>query len=266
MFRFSWIFRGARSQDVDASRPAGAYRESGGAVTLSYRGDDEIDRRGLREQVYDSVLRMLLDGRIASGERLSIEDVARRLNVSPTPVREAFVMLERTGLVSRIALRGYRVAPPLDEEQLAELFSARLLLEEEATRLAHRHRTLLLEDLQSITAQHDDHAARIIDHGSGATIPIETTQAYFTTDAAFHNAIFKRAGNRYLVDMYDSLGALTHRMRQTVTRGPEDVHEASREHHAIVDAFASADAEAAARAMRSHIENVRARSLARKAR
>jgi DNA-binding GntR family transcriptional regulator len=232
-------------------------------MTIPHVGPDEIDRRGLREQVYDSVLRMLLDGRIASGERLSIEDVARTLNVSPTPVREAFVMLERTGLVSRVALRGYRVAPPLDEAQLAELFDARLLLEVEAARLAHGRRHELHPELQRITAEHDDHAARIIEYGSDNSIPIDVTQAYFTSDAAFHNAIFRLAGNRYLVDMYDSLGALTHRMRQTATRGPEDVREASREHHAIVEAFASADADEAASAMRQHIENVRARSLSR---
>lgn len=232
-------------------------------MTIPHVGPDEIERRGLREQVYDSVLRMLLDGRIASGERLSIEDVARTLKVSPTPVREAFVMLERTGLVSRVALRGYRVAPPLDEAQLAELFDARLLLEVEAARLAHGRREELHPELQRITAEHDDHAARIIEYGSDDSIPIEVTQAYFTSDAAFHNAIFRLAGNRYLVDMYDSLGALTHRMRQTATRGPEDVREASREHHAIVEAFASADADEAASAMRQHIENVRERSLSR---
>ena len=224
---------------------------------------DEIERRGLREQVYDSVLRRLLDGRLASGERLSIEDVARTLNVSPTPVREAFVMLERTGLVSRVAQRGYRVAPPLDSTQLAELFDARLLLEEHAARLAHAQRDALLVDLKRITAEHDEHAARIIAYGEQSSVPIEATQAYFTSDAEFHNAIFGNAGNRYLIDMYSSLGALTHRMRQIAVRGPGDVREATREHHAIVAAFESGDAAAAASAMRQHIENVRSRSLER---
>ncbi|MDP3952829.1 GntR family transcriptional regulator [Microbacterium sp.] len=223
---------------------------------------DEISRRGLREQVYDSVLRMLLDGRIASDERLSIESVARMLNVSPTPVREAFVMLERTGLVSRVALRGYRVAPPLDAEQLRELFAARLLLEVEATRLAYDQRASLVDELREITRLHDERAERIVSLGAAAAVPVDATQAYFHSDADFHNAIFQRAGNRYLVDMYDSLGALTHRMRQTAHRGPEDVREATREHHEIVRAFEVGDQDSAVRAMREHIENVRARSLA----
>ena len=225
---------------------------------------DQIDRRGLREQVYDAVLRMLLDGRIASGERLSIEDLARTLSVSPTPVREALVMLERTGLVSRVALRGYRVAPPLDREQLQQLFDARLLLEVEAATRAHAQRETLLDELRDITAEHDEHVSRIVGYdaedGDGDEL-LDLTQAYFTTDAAFHHAIFAAAGNRYLTDMYESLGALTHRMRQIAMRGPNDVQEASREHHAIVDAFSRGEPGAAAEAMRSHIQNVRNRSL-----
>jgi DNA-binding GntR family transcriptional regulator len=110
--------------------------------------DDEIERRGLREQVYESVLRRLLDGRLAPGQRLSIEDVARTLQVSPTPVREAFVMLERTQLISRVPQRGYRVAPPLEAERLSELFDARLLLEEHAARSAHAHREQLIDQLR----------------------------------------------------------------------------------------------------------------------
>ena len=157
------------------------------------------------------------------------------------------------------------MAPPLDDTQLAELFEARLLLEEHAAHLAHARRDSLLRELRRITRAHDAHAEKIVAYGWQESVPIETTQAYFTSDAEFHNAIFACAGNRYLADMYGSLGALTHRMRQIAVRGPEDVREATREHHAIVEAFESGDAEAAAAAMRQHIENVRARSLGRSA-
>ncbi len=231
-------------------------------MELPVPGSEQIERRGLREQVYDSVLRMLLEGRIASGERLSIETVARTLNVSPTPVREAFVMLERTGLVTRVALRGYRVAPPLDERQLAELLDARLLLEVDAARRAYARRKELVPDLRAITEDHEQQASAIIAYSSSdEAVPIDVTQAYFHSDAAFHRQIFIRADNRYLIDMYDSLGALTHRMRQTVHRGPEDVREATREHERILKAFERGEEKDAVEAMRSHIEGVRARSL-----
>lgn len=230
-------------------------------MDLTTAGPDEIQRRSLREQVYDSVLRMLLDGRIASGDRLSIDSVARMLHVSPTPVREAFVMLERTGLVTRVALRGYRVAPPLDEQQLTELFDARLVLEVEAAAKAHAHRGELVPVLRARAQEHSRRAEDIVSHGAEGSIPVSVTQAYFQSDADFHHAIFRYAGNRYLTEMYDSLGALTHRMRQTVHRGPEDVKDAVREHGAVLAAFESGSGRAAAKAMRTHINGVRARSL-----
>ena len=70
--------------------------------------DATIERRGLRDHVYDHILQLLLSGDAAPGERLSIDTIARQLDVSPTPVREAMVQLERTGLVTREALKGYR--------------------------------------------------------------------------------------------------------------------------------------------------------------
>ena len=69
-----------------------------------------MERRGLRDAVYDRILDQLLRGETEAGGRLSIETLARELSVSATPVREALVQLERTGLVTREALRGYRVA------------------------------------------------------------------------------------------------------------------------------------------------------------
>lgn len=63
------------------------------------------------------------------GKPLGIDGLAQQLDVSPTPVREALVQLESTAMVTRTALRGYRVAPLLSGRQLTDLFDARLLLE-----------------------------------------------------------------------------------------------------------------------------------------
>ena len=95
-------------------------------------GQDRIDRRGLRDQVYDRLLDMLLSNTMKPGERLGIETLAARLNVSPTPVREAMVQMERTGLVTRQGFKGYRVAAPLTEVQVIELMDAREMLEVQA--------------------------------------------------------------------------------------------------------------------------------------
>ncbi len=227
----------------------------------SERPVPEIDRRGLRDRVYDRILDILLSSEMEPGARLSIDTVARQLKVSPTPVREAMVQLERTGLVTREALKGYRVAPPLGPEQLDELFEARIMLEVEAARLAAPRAASLLPALRQAHEHHHEMGERVTAAMRGGEVPIRTIHDYFDADNAFHLVILDAAGNRYVQDMYANLGALTHRMRQAVIRGTSDVSEAAAEHAAILEAFAGGDPDLPVRALRAHIEGVRARSL-----
>lgn len=220
-----------------------------------------IKRRGLRDDVYDRILQLLLSGEVVPGARLSIDTVARELDVSPTPVREALVQLERTGLVTREALKGYRVAPPLGAAQMAELFDARVMVETTAARLATPADTEMLEALRAAEDEHRAAGARIIAALDAGTRDLELATDYFAKDAAFHRIVLAHCGNRYLVDMSESLGAQLHRMRQVVGQGVTDVREAIAEHDAIVEAFSGADPAAPERAMRNHIEGVRVRSL-----
>ncbi|WRH18668.1 FCD domain-containing protein [Microbacterium sp. JZ37] len=221
----------------------------------------EIERRGLRDRVYDLILEMLLTGEVEPGARLSIDSMARLLDVSPTPVREAMVQLERTGLVTREALRGYRVAPPLAPEELEQLFDARLVIETAAAGGAVRGGAAAVTALRAAHAGHVDAAEAVIAAHDDAGVPLEVTKAYFAADGEFHRQLFLANGNHYLLEMHDGLGALTHRMRQAVMGGPDDVREAVAEHETILDAVERGDAEAAVACMRAHLEKVRARSL-----
>lgn len=221
----------------------------------------DIDRRGLRDRVYDRILDTLLSSEMEPGARLSIDTLAKQLKVSPTPVREAMVQLERTGLVTREALKGYRVAPPLGREQLDELFEARIMLEVEAARLAAPRAASFLPALREAHEHHHTMGERVTKAMMSGDIPIRTIHDYFDADNAFHLVILNAARNRYVQDMYANLGALTHRMRQTIILGTNDVTEAAAEHQLIVGAFASGDPTAPVDALRTHIRSVRARSL-----
>ncbi|GEK79558.1 GntR family transcriptional regulator [Agrococcus baldri] len=228
---------------------------------LPLRGVSELERRGLRDRVYDRILAMLLEGHVEPGSRLSIDTLAKQLDVSPTPVREAMVQLERTGLVTREALKGYRVAPPLDAQQLAELFDARLMIELEATRLAAPHAETLLPRLREAHELHHAWAQQVAESLAEGESDVRVTQEYFAADAAFHRAIVESTANRYLLAMHDDLGALTHRLRQAVIRGATDVEEAHSEHAAVLEAIERGDTATAIDAMRAHIEGVRSRSM-----
>jgi len=218
-------------------------------------------RRGLRDHVYDSILQLLLSGEVPPGVRLSIDTIARRLQVSPTPVREAMVHLERTGLVTREALKGYRMAPPLDASQLADLFDARLMLETTAARLATPADPDFLAELRAALADHRRAGERVSETIGAGDPDVSLTTDYFAKDAAFHRVVFRHCGNHYIHEMSESLGGQLHRMRQSVLHGDIDVDEAVAEHAAIVEAFAGSDPDGPERAMRDHIEGVRARSL-----
>lgn len=220
-----------------------------------------IARRGLRDDVYDSILELLLRGDTEPGTRLSIDTIARQLGVSPTPVREALVQLERTGLVTREALKGYRVAPPLGPEQIVELVRAREMLEGTAARLAGESAQDLLPELRAAHERHRATGEAIISSIDAGRDDVALPAEYYARDHDFHQVIFRYSGNRYLMEMTDNLGAQLHRLRQAVHRGVTDVQEAISEHEAIIAAFETGDPQRAQKAMEEHIRNVLVRSL-----
>ena len=229
------------------------------SATPGLRGG--IERRGLRDHVYERILELLLSGGLEPGARLGIDTIARDLDVSPTPVREAMVQLERTGLVTREALKGYRVAPPLGADQLAELFDARLMLETTATRMAAPAGPELLAELRRAQQQHARIGERVAEALDAGRVDLPLTAEYVAADTGFHAVLLHHCGNRYLLDMSETLGAQLHRMRQTALRGVPDVEEAVAEHAAVVEAFASGEVDAPVAAMTRHLQTVRERSL-----
>src|SRR3981081_3540849 len=85
-------------------------------------------RQTLTDSVYEAVQELVMDQHIEAGPRLNIDLVARQLNVSPTPVREALARLEMDGLVIKEPLRGYSVTPMLDAKRFKDLYDVRSLL------------------------------------------------------------------------------------------------------------------------------------------
>ena len=99
-----------------------------------------IESETLQESVYNALVDAILSGRIAPGERITLEGIARQLNVSIMPVREAVRRLQARDFVSvepnrRITVRG------LSPESLREILEIRLLLESVAAERAAKSRT-----------------------------------------------------------------------------------------------------------------------------
>lgn len=219
-----------------------------------------VRRQVLRAEVEELILQRLLEASWAPGSRLSIDGLARDLEVSPTPVREAMVSLERSGLVEYMALRGYVVAPPLDAEHMTELLDARKVVETAALGRAFRDQDALLEDLDAAHTAHAEVLARIGEDGSE---DYTLLNEHFRADWAFHQVFFTHAENRYLRSMVENLGTYTHRMRQTWSGGPQmfDGHVAHQEHGLILEKVRQHNHDGALAALTAHLDGVLSRSL-----
>lgn len=211
-------------------------------------------RRALVDDVYDALLTLLMDQVIKPGSRASIDGLARMLNVSPTPVREALTRLEAEGLVTKQTLKGYTAAELLDAEGLRQLYEMRSLLEPEGARLAAtRLSPSDLKELESLALQM---------HAEAKVPPTEENryESYRTfaeRDAAFHRAIVEHSGNTLLSDAVIRLRSHIHLYRLFFQHGIEE--ETSAEHDAILDALREGDAESARAAMQDHIAKSHAR-------
>lgn len=209
-------------------------------------------RWALRDTVHDAILEMLLAEHLEPGAPLRIDTIAKALDVSPTPVREALVEIEATGLIKRTALKGYRVAEPLSRTEFGKLMTVRVLLEPVATREAFDARgESLAVDLGRVMARQREAAVVGLDTDEGL-------RAYLRADIDFHNVILENCGNSFLQRAVQSMGGHFHRFRD-LYEGRSDSDAALAEHQAVVDAFLAGNAAQAETAMAKHLKAVAVR-------
>jgi DNA-binding GntR family transcriptional regulator len=210
-------------------------------------------RTTLADDVYESVRALVMEHAVAPGARINIDALARRLEVSPTPVREALARLESDGLVRKRPLVGYTAAPLLTRTEFDELVEMRLVLEPVAARRA-AERVAERASGEPAGAANDlaelRREAALPDPVAG-TEGFAAIAAFTAQDARFHHLLAQRSGNRMLHDAVVRLRAHLHLFR---LHFPTAHHGTSgREHLRIVDAVATGDPDAAGSAMRAHL-------------
>jgi DNA-binding GntR family transcriptional regulator len=212
-----------------------------------------VGRQVLADHVYEEIFASLMDGRLEAGAGISIDGMARDLNVSPTPVREALARLEATGMVRRVALKGYRVAPLFSTDELAELMDARLVIEPvNALRACERATPELNKALeQSITD------LRNAPRGAAFAEFRDSWEA----DERFHRLIAESGANQFILSAYHALGGQIQRFRFFGGLGVTDADFAIKEHTAVLEAFKGGDPEKARDAMIAHLLGVKQRAI-----
>lgn len=176
------------------------------------------------------------------GARLNIEELARNLGVSPTPVREALARVEADGLIVKQPGRSYTVAPLMGIEQVRELIELRLRVEPAlAAKAAARAAPDEIKELRR--------AARA--GGAGGEITAAANRLNMVYDATFHAMVADLAGNRMISDMLTRLRSHLHTFRLNYHAGLHSVTK--NEHLAVVDAVGRQDPDGAEEAMRAHL-------------
>jgi DNA-binding GntR family transcriptional regulator len=208
------------------------------------------DRR-LAAQAYEQLLDLIMSGALKPGTMIHERRLAEHLNMSRTPLRDALLLLERDGLVSRHGRSGLQIRH-LDLAAFMDNLAIRRLLESAAARIAAgRVAPELLDDIRArLAAMLACAAAAAPDRAEVRAI-----------DEDLHAAITRAAGNAQMEEIIRTL------RRQTLIFDlrsvPERLEDTCREHLAVVDALAAGSGEAAADAMRTHLDGVRQSIVAR---
>lgn len=192
--------------------------------------------------ITDRLETQIVEGRLAPGEKLDEVALGNAFSVSRTPIREALRALAAKGLVEFRPRIGAIVACPTVGEVM-DLFVLVAELEGVAARLAAERMTAV--DMEAIVEAHEAclKAAETLD-----------PREYYETNGRFHAAIQQAAHNRVLVEQTVLLDKRLSPYRRFITFRPGRTETALREHEAIYAALVARDGEAAARAMRSHVQ------------
>jgi DNA-binding GntR family transcriptional regulator len=198
--------------------------------------------RTLAEWITHELSKDIRAGRLPSGTRLRQDDVAKRFNVSASPVREAFAALRRQGLVESVAHKGVVVFQPTVAD-LVENYEIRVALESLATEKAVPN--LTGEDLAALRSLLDKMRVS----------SFEDPPHYYELNTAFHSRIYQAARRPSLLSLISNLRSAAAAYQILFARFQRDASETEHEHEEIFAACEARRPAAAAKAMRKHLQH-----------
>jgi DNA-binding GntR family transcriptional regulator len=186
---------------------------------------------------------LIVEGGIAPGQKLNERDLASRLQVSRTPLREALKLLTAEGLVEHLPNRG-AIAVQLSADDVAHAFEVMAALEGLSGELAcARISDDELAELQALNFEMRAHHAR------------RDLPAYYRLNAQIHQAINRAARNPVLSEVYDRLNARLQALRFSSNFDTEKWDAAVRDHDAMIEALLARDGARLRRILVRHMQH-----------
>ncbi len=195
----------------------------------------------LRDVVFKTLRQAILRGELEPGERLMEIQLAQKLGVSRTPIREAIRKLELEGLVVMVPRKGAEVAS-ITEKDMHDVLEVRAILEELAGSLACKNMTeeaigelkLASRDVETAIISKD--VVKIVD-----------------ADVKFHDIIYKITGNDRLIQIISNLSEQMYRYRLEYVKDARVHSILINEHEDIIRQLSSKDVDRAQMVMKQHI-------------
>lgn len=188
------------------------------------------------------------EGRFQPGERLTVQDIAAQLGMSPTPVREAFRMLQSEGIIRHTPHHGVVVAD-LSRQQVQEVYLLRSVLEPLAVTLAVNRMTP--EQVQQLTT---------LMEGMATAYQAAQLDALSRMNADWHLFFPRHAGSAYLHEFIVRLWRLY--PHDAIWSLPDRASISLAEHRVVMRHVVAREADEAGDAMRHHILSAQAAILA----
>jgi len=207
----------------------------------------KLEKKCLRDHIYEIIREMILSREIKPGEKIIEEDLSRRIGVSRTPLREALCRLENEQIVKTIPQRGAFVQK-LSEEKIIEVFLIREVLEGLVARQATQNM-----DKGTLTKLHKC-LDKIHDKPDNTKFLIKYTEA----DELFHLLLLEVCKNGILISMMETVNTYLKIIRLRTVVIPGRAKKTVSEHYQILEAIENKDEHAAENLMRQHVASVRA--------
>jgi DNA-binding GntR family transcriptional regulator len=204
-----------------------------------------ISRQALHEAVAARLRDMIVEGRLAPGERLNERELCEQLGISRTPLREAFRVLATEGLIALPPNRGAQVVT-LSPQDIRDTFDVMGALEGLSGELACKHVTDA--DIAALKIMHDEMVA----HHVRGDLP-----NYYRINRVIHERINAIAGNPTLTRTYRALNDRLHALRFRSNYIKEKWDRAVADHGEMLEALAARDGERLRRILVDHLAHKR---------
>lgn len=197
----------------------------------------------LRDVVFNTLREAILKGELKPGERLMELQLAAKLGVSRTPIREAIRMLEQEGLAVTIPRKGAEVAK-MTEKDMEDVLQIREALDELAAKIACEQ--ISEEQLEELVATM---------HEFEESTKTDNVKKIAEADVKFHDIIYQSTGNPKFVNMLNNLREQMYRYRVEYLKDENNYPTLMKEHKDIVEGLVRKNKTQVTETMHQHVKN-----------